>query len=406
MNKDNVNKRGLYLFAVFLVLYEFSTYSTNDMIMPGMLGVVKEFGGSLSVVGLSLSIYIFGSTILQLCMGPLSERCGKRRLIIVGSSIFMLATILLIFSFSIKSFLLLRLLQGSGLAFISVGYSLIHENFSDKDAIKLTTLMGNVSVLAPLIGPMIGSLIVSYLNWRFVYVVTAILAVTSIYGLYRYTPNHDFTPKPIKILEIIHNYKKVIINQNFRLGAMSISLLLVPSIAWIGLAPTMLIKRLHLSYLDYSLYQLLAIGGFSISGILMQFIAGKISFVKLLRAGNMLCVFGLCVFLFAFIAKDNLAKLTVVAAALLVYGFGCGLCNGTIIRLIVTEKSYSQNFAMALMIFNLTLVMVISLEILNRISFIFDYSLNAFVCGCLFFIVLGNIGIYRLANRYQTRSWE
>ncbi|MEN9946847.1 MAG: hypothetical protein RLZZ293_1233, partial [Pseudomonadota bacterium] len=49
--------RRLYWFAAFLVLYEFTVYSANDMIMPGMLDVVTSFNASITYVASSLSLY-------------------------------------------------------------------------------------------------------------------------------------------------------------------------------------------------------------------------------------------------------------------------------------------------------------------------------------------------------------
>src|SRR3989338_7446360 len=178
--------RPLYLFAVFFVLYELTTYLANDMIMPGMPQVIQQFNASQSYVALSMSYYILGNCVFMLIIGGLSEHFGKRPVIIIGNMFFLLFTALLIFSQNIHQFMLLRFLEGSGLAIIAIGYALIHTNFNDKDAVKLIALMGNVSILAPLFGPIVGSLIVSHLTWHYVFVLTVIMAIFSLVGLYYY----------------------------------------------------------------------------------------------------------------------------------------------------------------------------------------------------------------------------
>lgn len=406
MSQVKQTKKSLYLFAIFLVLYEFTTYSTNDMIMPGMLQVVREYSAPLSYVGLSLSIYILGGTLLQLFLGPMAERYGKRRLILIGSTFFVIITAALIFSFSINEFLFLRLLQGMGLAFIAIGYLVIHENFSDTDALKIITLMANVSILAPLLGPMVGSLIVSYLNWRFVYIIAAALGIISVAGLYRFTPVKEANAKSINLKQIITGYLKVVKNPNFKIAASAIGLVLLPNIAWIGLAPTMLINKLKLSYLDYSLYQMLAIGGFSLCGIIMQFISGKVRLALLIKGGYSLCLIGTGVFFASLFVHNPREQLLVLSMGFFIYGFGCGFCNGTIMRLIVTEKSYSQNFAMSLLIFTMTLSMVIGLDVFNRISSYFNFSLSSFALESIVTALAAIFLLTKLGKVYNDRGWQ
>ncbi len=132
----------MYLFALFLVLYEFATYSANDMIMPGMIQVVNDFHAPLSYVALSLSFYILGNGIFLIIAGFLSERHGKRLIMLAGNLLFLIFTIVILFSHNIHQFILWRFFQGSGMSIIAIGYALIHEYFNDKNAIKLRCLDG------------------------------------------------------------------------------------------------------------------------------------------------------------------------------------------------------------------------------------------------------------------------
>ena len=92
------NGLRLILFAVSLVIYEGTTYAANDMIMPGMLMVVKDFNYPISYVALSLSFYLLGNAMSQLFLGPLAERFGKRKVIIIGNILFLVFTFLLALS--------------------------------------------------------------------------------------------------------------------------------------------------------------------------------------------------------------------------------------------------------------------------------------------------------------------
>lgn len=63
----------MYAFAILLVLYEFTVYSANDMIMPGMLQVVQQFHVAEYYVAASLSFYILGNCAFILIAGFIAE---------------------------------------------------------------------------------------------------------------------------------------------------------------------------------------------------------------------------------------------------------------------------------------------------------------------------------------------
>ena len=74
----NITRKQALIFAAFLVLYEFLTYIANDMIMPGMIKVVESFHGTEAAIASSLTAYVLGGASLQLFLGPLSDRYGRR----------------------------------------------------------------------------------------------------------------------------------------------------------------------------------------------------------------------------------------------------------------------------------------------------------------------------------------
>ncbi len=184
-------------------------------------------------------------------------------------------TDVILFSNNIHQFILWRFFQGSGMSIIAIGYALIHEYFNDKNAIKLAALMANVSLLAPLLGPLIGSIIVSLFSWQYIFILTAMLGVITLIGLYSTIPKDNLPRKKIEFRQLTAQYGAIIKNKEFFQGMLcsvfSISTLLM----WIGQAPNLVLYHLHQDYTHYVIYQLIGIGGLSVSSILMQFIVGK-----------------------------------------------------------------------------------------------------------------------------------
>lgn len=392
--------RKLYYFAFFLVLYEFTVYSANDIIMPGMPKVVADFHAPLSYVGASFSLYMLGECAVQLWLGPLAERYGKRQAILWGNFSFLLFTIVIVSSTNIRQFMWGRWLQGSGMAFIAMGYALIHEKFNDKDAVKLIALMSNVSILAPLIGPLIGGIIVSYVNWRYIFALTSLLGLASLAGLYRYAPASQAKMTHFNLKQILTHYIEIAVSKNFALGVTCTITGAMPLLIWLGLAPNILLHHLHLSYKSYIIYQIVTIGGLSVSGVLTHFLAGKLSFYQLIRLG---CYVSFSGILISFCGSSYIH---IVAFGLFFYSLGFGLSNGSIMRIILSHKTHSQSMAASLMTFNFTLFSAAGLELSNYICGKFNYSSLSFTACCLPVALCTVFFMTKFSNNNRQRAWE
>jgi multidrug resistance protein len=103
-------------------------------------------------------------------VGPLSDRLGRRPILICGMLLFVLATLACALTTDFNLFLAGRFVQGATVCFILVaGYASIHEMYEQKEAIKIISLMNSVTVVAPALGPLIGGLIVTFATWRWTF---------------------------------------------------------------------------------------------------------------------------------------------------------------------------------------------------------------------------------------------
>ncbi len=389
----------MYLFALFLVLYEFTAYSANDMIMPGMIQVVQFFNVPEYYVAKSLSFYILGNCAFILIAGFLSQNYGKRRIILLGNFLFLLFTVIIVFSHNIHEFMLWRFLQGTGLAIIAVGYSLIHEKFNDKDAIKLIALMANISLLAPLLGPAIGSVIMIFLSWQYVFVLTALIGFLTIIGLYRCTPKDDTKNLPFKFSEALKEYGLILKNKEFIQGVLCSGLIIMPLLIWISQAPNLILYKLQLDYTHYIIYQLISIGGLTVSSILMQFIVGKYRLYSVVKTGILFMLFG---FLIVLLNSNNI---TVITLGLFFYALGMGLANGCICRLIMTIEGHLNSMLSSMLGFVQMVFFVIGITLMNELMSYYKFALWSFTLSVGLFGFAGLVLLIKYISSYRYREW-
>jgi DHA1 family multidrug/chloramphenicol efflux transport protein-like MFS transporter len=300
----NISQRQGILFALFLVMYEFLTYISNDMILPGMHQVIDEFGASPSNIASSVTCFMIGGACLQFIIGPLSDAYGRRRVMLSGVILFLISTILLAVSHNMHQFLLERIFQGMGICFIgTIGYATLQEIFNDTDAVKLTALMASISIVSPLLGPLVGSFIVLHANWREIFEIVAVLTVISLWGLWKYMPEsvgettvdgHHIAPQPLNMKKMMHNYARLLSSPKFMKTLMSYGLMGVPCMIWIALSPVMIIsKNSSYSLYEYSLWQIPMFSAFIFANTLLQKWVQKYNLQQLMQKGIYTVIFNL-----------------------------------------------------------------------------------------------------------------
>lgn len=347
-------KRALY-FVIFLLLYEISTYISNDMIMPGMLDVVHSFSASDSMVPASLTAFLFGGASLQLFLGPLSDRFGRRPVMVSGALFFLVITILITFATTIHQFIIARYFQGMGLCFISVvGYATLQELFAEKYAVRIISIMSNITIMAPLLGPLLGSFVMEFASWRAIFYVTAIPALVSLIGIWRCMPEtinqtkkdkslHAATPLSLSVL--LKNYGSLLKTKEFMLGSVALGFSYSPMVAWIGVSPLILMKGAHMRVLYYGLLQIPVFLMSFIGTLVMRRLLESFSLMRLAEFGTL---FVGASFLLMQLALGINSHYIGLIVGLSLYSFGLGLAAGPLSRLVLFSTEVPKGTASAL----------------------------------------------------------
>lgn len=147
-----------------------------DMYLPAMSTLALSFHTDITTVQQSLSIYLAGYALGMLCFGPLADRIGRRPMVIMGLSGFMLISFLIGFAAQVEIFLGLRFLQafiGAAATVVVPGY--IKEVYGDNTA-KGMSYVSLIMMLAPLLAPSIGSLILELGEWHLIFFIQSAYA--------------------------------------------------------------------------------------------------------------------------------------------------------------------------------------------------------------------------------------
>ena len=379
--------RRALLFPLCLVLFEFTAYIANDMIQPGMLAVVADFNASVEWVPTSMTAYLAGGMFLQWLLGPLSDRRGRRPVMLVGVAFFVVTCLAILLVNSIEQFIAMRFLQGIGLCFIgAVGYATIQESFDEAVCIKITALMANVALIAPLLGPLGGAALIHVAPWQTMFVLFAVLGAISFAGLWRAMPETASRKgEKLSVGAMWHDYKLVLANRRFLCGSLALGFASLPLLAWIAQSPVILISGEQLSTVEYGVLQVPICGALSIGNLTLARLSGKTSIPKLIRYGAGPMLIGLMIAAASTLYSSH-AYLW-MTAGLSLYAFGIGLANAGLVRLTLFSSDISKGTVSAAM--GMISMMVFTLGI--------EFAKVAYLWG--------NSGVFNLFNLISGLLW-
>lgn len=148
-----------------------------DTYLPAFPAIARDLGVSSQAVAVSVSVYIFALAVGQLVGGPLSDRLGRRPVLLAGLVLFAISSALLACLHELPHFLVGRALQAIGAGWVLVSVpAMVRDRVSGQEAAKLFSLLGLILVVAPAIAPSIGSVLLKFGPWMGIFIFMAVYA--------------------------------------------------------------------------------------------------------------------------------------------------------------------------------------------------------------------------------------
>lgn len=167
-------------FAVLGLLAMLAPLATS-FYLPGLPELGVDLGVTVPQAQLTVSATLVGLALGQLVLGSVSDRIGRRRLMIAGMAVFSVATLLCAMAPSLWVLILLRLVQGlAGAAGPVIARASIRDLASGLEAAKGLSRLIAIIGLAPVVGPLIGGVILEFTSWRGLFVALAVIGAVSL----------------------------------------------------------------------------------------------------------------------------------------------------------------------------------------------------------------------------------
>jgi MFS transporter, DHA1 family, multidrug resistance protein len=167
-----VNTRAMLLLLVAMTgVAPISLY----MLVPALPLLAKSFASDISIAQMTVSLYMVGIACSQILMGPLSDRFGRRPVLLAGLTLMVVASLACVFAESLPQLIVARFLQAFGGATgMVVSRAIIRDLYRRERISSMISLVIAVMMIAQMLSPLTGGLIETAFGWRAVfYVITA-----------------------------------------------------------------------------------------------------------------------------------------------------------------------------------------------------------------------------------------
>ncbi len=204
----------LLLVAGFLMLQPLST----DLYLASLPSLGNIFGVPASTVQLTLSMFVIAFGGAQLIIGPLSDRYGRRPVVIVGLSLYVLASLLCAIAPTIELLIAARFVQALGCcSAIIIARAIVRDAYRPEDSVKVVARASTWLSLAPLTGPILGSYLQVTFGWRAAFVALSLLSAALLATVLLRLPetNEHKNPRATEWSGLSANYRLVLGSREF-----------------------------------------------------------------------------------------------------------------------------------------------------------------------------------------------
>lgn len=227
-----------------------------DAYLPGFERIAKDFNTSIADVGLTLTSYFIGISLGQLAYGPIMDKFGRKKPLLSGLALYLIAAISCYFSPN------LAWLIGSRF-FLALGASagMVAAKAVVRDIFPVNEVAGAISVLmlimggAPIIAPTVGSFIIESFGWKIIFLFLAAFSLLMIISVSRFLPesiipNRKVELKPKKVMS---KYFGILTHEKFSSFSMAGSFAVGAMFAYISDAPKLFMENFDLSQKEFGM---------------------------------------------------------------------------------------------------------------------------------------------------------
>ncbi len=248
MSGNIVAKNNTRLITVICCLYIFQGLFCMTLFTPSMPAITEHFMTTNTSVKLSITWYLFSYGLSQLLYGPLSDKHGRKPIVIIALVIMIIGNMITVWSWNITVFIVGHAVAGFGAgAGSTLTRAIIQESNSKKDFAKTLSWVMISATLGTNSGPVIGGILQQYFGWQSCFYLLIIMALALLVFILRFLPETNQHKKGHQFSKIVREYRYLTKDKTYLAHALIIALIFGLSISYYTMTPFLYQKILGVS---------------------------------------------------------------------------------------------------------------------------------------------------------------
>ncbi|MEH6401925.1 MAG: multidrug effflux MFS transporter [Sneathiella sp.] len=266
-----------------------------NIFIPSMPGLQKALQTDYATAQLTLTLYLVSLGFSQLLMGPLSDRFGRRPVLLCGLTLYVIASIYCSFAVSIDQLIIGRILQAAGgCAGVTLSRAIVRDIYPRDKAASLLGYVTMTMAIAPMLSPVIGGYLDQWAGWRAgFYLISLLGLLLFVFCLVKLPETNKQLSHSLGMTDLPRQYLNLLKNKAFLGYTLCMSLGSAMFFAFVGGAPFIVIEIMKLSPSDYGLYFILISTGYMFGNFLTGRYSTKLGMNRMIVIGNSAAVLGM-----------------------------------------------------------------------------------------------------------------
>jgi MFS transporter, DHA1 family, multidrug resistance protein len=332
-NKPAMDSTATAVRPSFLILVAISAIGplALNIFMPSMPGLQGEFGITYGVAQMTLTLYLIGMALSQLVYGPLSDRFGRRPMLLGGMLLFVIASLLAAVAPTIELLIAARLVQAvGGAAGIVLARAMVRDVYDRDKSASVISYITMAFVLAPMVAPVLGGFLDNFAGWRASFWLLSMLGAGVLAAAWLSLPEtHLNRAAPGAAVGVLEGFVRLIAIPRFRFYSLTLAFASSVFFAFLGGAPHIMVDVLQRTPLEYGAWFITVSIGYMAGNFLSGRYTQRAGIDRMMLAGNIFTLVGgllcLAAAISGFLSPATLFLPMTVAA----FGNGLTIPNGT-----------------------------------------------------------------------------
>jgi len=245
-----------------------------DLYLPAMPAMRVYFDTNISAIQLTLSSYLLGFSLFHLVCGPLSDRFGRKPVLLSGLALYVVMSACCAMADSVEQLIVFRFFQAMGACCApTLGRAIVRDVYPAKDAVKALAYVSSLMAVAPVIAPSLGGFLVEFTGWRFLFWLLVGAGVIAMLLTHFLIAESLPEKQSLEIKSIMKNYLSLLRHRVYMGSVLSSAFLYSSIFAFLSGVSFVLIDFLGVAPAHFGLYFLFIVSGYIVGNLFTARIA-------------------------------------------------------------------------------------------------------------------------------------